>query len=235
MLENLIAEARPELRRSDELREALERIRDAKITVPKDVIDERRMNGMFSTQSPSETARQSLEAAGFKKKDIRVSNADIVLEVDKGKVTLYGSFDHEYRHAAAISIIKTTEGVMEIEDQAQTLGGYVRTDSDLQALIHNQIRSLPLVPGEWIEVLVSNGVAKLEGQVSRPRFKAFAGTTTWELSGIKDCINLISVTDTPEMIQRIQPANEFLNREAWDHEKDSLGASPRIERLRESL
>jgi len=67
MLENLIAEARPELRRSDELREALERIRDAKITVPKDVIDERRMNGMFSTQSPSETARQSLEAAGFKK------------------------------------------------------------------------------------------------------------------------------------------------------------------------
>lgn len=135
--------------------------------------------------------------------DIRVSNSDILLNVKTGVVTLNGYFDKPYRHGAAVNVIITTEGVVELRDESRVVDDYYRTDNELEELISKQIHALPFLPSEWIDVDVCDGVVKLEGLVFRPRLKAFAARASWELSGINDCINLISLKEPPEEIARI--------------------------------
>jgi hyperosmotically inducible protein len=79
--------------------------------------------------------------------DIRVSNSDVSIKVKNGVVTLNGYFDKPYRHAAVVSVIKTTEGVVELKDQSQVVDDYCRTDKELETLISKQILTLPLLPG----------------------------------------------------------------------------------------
>ena len=68
LLENLMSELKPEIKDDPTQREFLERIRDANIKVPREVMGERKLQSMFSTDSPSEEANRILLAAGFKKK-----------------------------------------------------------------------------------------------------------------------------------------------------------------------
>ncbi len=131
--------------------------------------------------------------------DIRVSNSDILVKVNDGCVMLLGYFDRAYRHKAAISLIKSTDGVTGLVDQSQVLDSYFRTDRDLEALIVRQVAELPLLSEEWIEVDVCDAKVTLTGQVTRPRLKAAAARAAWELSGIKDCDNCIQVCEAPSM------------------------------------
>lgn len=125
--------------------------------------------------------------------DIRVSNSDMFISTENGVVTLQGTFDKSYRHKAALKAIEETEGVDGIDDKSVVLEDYFRPDEKLKFLIESQILFLPLVAGEWIKVEVDQGVVKLKGCVNYPRFKAFAAKVTWELSGVKDCLNMIEI------------------------------------------
>lgn len=158
--------------------------------------------------------------------DIRVSNSDVSIKIRSGVVTLNGYFDKSYRHGAAVSIITTTEGVVELKDQSQVVDDYYRTDKELEILISKQILALPFLPGEWIDVEVCDGVVMLEGLVFRPRLKAFAARASWELSGIRDCINLIGLKETPEEIRRSLPIFDFseLNFSALTNRSVAHGA-----------
>jgi osmotically-inducible protein OsmY len=143
--------------------------------------------------------------------DIRVSNSDVSIDVNNGCVTLRGNFDKPYRQEAAISIITTTDGIADFKDHSKVIVDYFRTDSELETLISKQILAMPFVSGEWIDVEVFDSVAKLEGLVFRPRLKAFAARATWELSGIKDCINLIDFKERPQQQKSAQSIFESLN------------------------
>jgi hypothetical protein len=68
MLENLMSEFKPEISQNERERACLEQIRDAKIAIPRKVMAERKLSSMFLGESPSDTAKRILEAAGFKKK-----------------------------------------------------------------------------------------------------------------------------------------------------------------------
>jgi osmotically-inducible protein OsmY len=131
--------------------------------------------------------------------DIRVSNSDVLVQVSDGCVTLLGYFDKVYRHGAAVGIITTTEGVSQFIDKSEVVNDYYRTDQELETLVKKQLETFQLLPGENIEVVVQNGIARLRGKVYRSKLKAFAARATWELSGIKDCVNLIDLrSDTQE-------------------------------------
>ncbi len=67
LLENLMSELKPEIKNDSRQRAMLEQIRDAKLDIPYDVMRERKLQGMFLTESPSEHAKRILEEAGFKK------------------------------------------------------------------------------------------------------------------------------------------------------------------------
>lgn len=73
ILDNILGEIRPEIGSNAQLRTVAERIRDADLSVSKDVQKERKIRGMFSTKSPSDVAREMLrkfeeKKAGGKKK-----------------------------------------------------------------------------------------------------------------------------------------------------------------------
>jgi hyperosmotically inducible protein len=136
--------------------------------------------------------------------DIRVGNSDVLLKVEDGVVHLYGYFDKSYRHAAAKSIVGSTEGVHGFVDHSKVLLSYYRSDRELEGLIMRQITGMAFLPGEWIDAEVCDGVVKIEGVVYRPRLKAFAARSSWALSGVKDCLNLIEITEPPQILRSLQ-------------------------------
>jgi predicted small metal-binding protein len=67
VFENLMSEMKPEIANNDRQRALVEEIRDADVQVPYEVMRERKLQGMFLTESPSDEAKRILEEAGFKK------------------------------------------------------------------------------------------------------------------------------------------------------------------------
>lgn len=137
--------------------------------------------------------------------DIRVSSSDILIKVNSGKVTLYGYFDKPYRHAAVVEIIKNTEGVHDFKDLSHVIKDYYRGDREIESILHKKLESLQLIKGEWIEVRSTDGVVKLEGVVYRNRLKGFAASYAWQLSGVKDCLNLIQIKRLPQKEIFVEP------------------------------
>jgi len=68
ILDNVLGEIRPEVETNVQLRQVAERIRDAGLSVSKDVQKERKIRGMFGTKSPSDTARDILKRIEEKNK-----------------------------------------------------------------------------------------------------------------------------------------------------------------------
>ena len=61
MLENIMAEMKPELNSTETYKNTYEKIRDAKIKVPENVRADRTVRGMFQSESPSVKAKKILE------------------------------------------------------------------------------------------------------------------------------------------------------------------------------
>lgn len=61
MLQNLMGEIQAEARENKTLQSTLQTIADANIKVPPDVINERKLSGMFLSESPSEQAKRVLK------------------------------------------------------------------------------------------------------------------------------------------------------------------------------
>lgn len=138
--------------------------------------------------------------------DKRVSPADFEILAEGGFVFVRGYVDTSCKKQAALDVITTTEGVWSIEDKIVVLADFYRSDSEIQQLIESELSELVKICGEHIEVTVSDGVVKLEGEVFRPRLKAMAVINSWELSGVRDVINLIEIKDPP---RRLSLAAEF--------------------------
>jgi hyperosmotically inducible periplasmic protein len=130
--------------------------------------------------------------------DIRVSEADVLVKIHGGKVSLYGYFDKTFRHQAVVDIIVNMEGVAKFKDLSQVVSDYYRGDKEIDSLIAKQLANHHFLKGEWIEAKTADGVVKLEGEVYRSEMKAFASKCCWELSGVQDCINLIQLKDLRE-------------------------------------
>ncbi|MGE4133721.1 MAG: hypothetical protein AB7F86_18940 [Bdellovibrionales bacterium] len=69
ILDNILADIRPECDNNAQLRQILEVVRDAKIRVPKEVVNERKVRGMFNTKNPSDLAGEILKDIEKRHKD----------------------------------------------------------------------------------------------------------------------------------------------------------------------
>jgi osmotically-inducible protein OsmY len=126
--------------------------------------------------------------------DARVSLADVTILAQDRKVTVAGDFDRDFRRKAVLSIVKEYPGVREVDDRTSVRKAFVRTDEQLQSLLHDEIRRIPLDgTSSSIYLEVVNGTANFYGHVNEPRVKALASRLAWELSGIRDCNNRIRV------------------------------------------
>lgn len=129
--------------------------------------------------------------------DKRVSLNDIDIVIRNGVTVVSGVVDTSFKKNAALEIISSTEGVWSIEDRIVVPIDYYRSDDELKELVLAQIEELIKIGGEYIEVDVKDGVVTLHGEVYRPRLKAMAVGAVWELSGVRDCRNLIEIGGPP--------------------------------------
>lgn len=134
--------------------------------------------------------------------DKRVSLADIDIVVQGDKVVVSGYVDTSYKKNAALEVISETEGVWAIEDRIVVPSDYYRSDEEILKILQGQIDDIIKIGGEHIEIEVEDGVVKLRGEVFRPRLKAMAVACAWELSGIKDVLNFIEITEPPRRITK---------------------------------
>lgn len=130
--------------------------------------------------------------------DKRVSLADLDIVVRSGVVIVSGFVDTSYKKNAALEIISETEGVWNIEDRIVVPADYYRSDEEILKILKSQIDELVKIGGEHIEVDVADGVVKLKGEVFRPRLKAMADASAWELSGVRDVLNFIEIRYPPQ-------------------------------------
>lgn len=140
--------------------------------------------------------------------DFRVSKSDIKLFVKSGIVSVYGYFDKDFRRKAALDAIKSTQGVLATVDRTQVLTDYHRTDQELEVILQKRLLDQNLEQNEWVDLSVRCGVVTWVGRVKKERLKAWISKITWELSGVKDCFNLIKLgVTTPIKTQAVALSN----------------------------
>lgn len=127
--------------------------------------------------------------------DKRVSTEDINFIIRDGKVILFGQVDSLFRKKAAVQIVEAVATGMEVVDYIDIARDTVRTDHEMKEAIRRQLKAIKLLPGEFVTVDVCEGVVKLDGIVFRPRLKGLADSFAWELSGVRDCLNMIEIGD----------------------------------------
>ncbi|WP_413576123.1 BON domain-containing protein [Bdellovibrio sp. HCB290] len=137
--------------------------------------------------------------------DKRVSPADFDVIVRGCAVIVTGSCDTSFKKMAALELVSDFEGVWSIEDRIVVPSDYYRSDEELKMLIEQSLEDFVKIGGEHISVFVEDGVVTLEGEVFRPRLKALAVGSAWELSGVVDVINNIMIVESPRR------APSFLN------------------------
>ena len=142
--------------------------------------------------------------------DKRVSIADLNIVVRGGVVIVSGFVDTSYKKNAALEVISETEGVWSIEDRIVVPVDYYRTDEEILNILESQVEEMIKIGGEHIEIEVVSGIVKLEGEVFRPRLKAMAVASAWELSGVRDVLNFIEIKDPPHRIP-LTADNEYVS------------------------
>lgn len=155
--------------------------------------------------------------------DSRISSRDLRVLVHEGQAILSGMVDRPFRRNAAIEVARSTEGVHDVVDQIIVPAHYERSDEDLQKILQEQINSITLENSEKILVRVANAKIYLTGNVHLPRIKANAARIAWELSGVRDCINAIDITEPPM-------AHIFINQKPTSSIERSL---QKIERFKQ--
>lgn len=129
--------------------------------------------------------------------DKRVSLNDLDVVVREGVVVVAGYVDSAYRRDAALELITDLDGIWAVDNRIVVPGDYYRSDDEIERLIKRDLEEELKISGEYIDVEVRNGIVKLEGEVFRPRLKALADGAAWELSGVRDVINMIEISDPP--------------------------------------
>jgi hyperosmotically inducible protein len=127
--------------------------------------------------------------------DKRISAADVRPTISHGEVTLTGTVDSQMKRDAAYEIAITTAGIGQVDNQIVVSKLDFREDGEIRSILNAQLRTIGLQPGEYVSVDVVDGVVKLEGFVFRSTAKARAVSVAWELSGVRDCLNLIEIRD----------------------------------------
>lgn len=127
--------------------------------------------------------------------------------IDKGIVRLKGKVDflndkyHIHKIATAFSQVNhaTSEIVVDTPE---------KSDSDIKKDVINILDQLyPIQNNENINVLVTNGIVNLSGQVEHHRIKVMARRATSWIAGVKGIINDIKIEPPATKMENLKEAN----------------------------
>lgn len=178
---------------------------------------------LLKNQIDSDLARRIRDRLKW---DKRVSSADIDIVVKDCAVIISGFVDTAFKKNAAIEVVSDTQNVWSIEDRIVVPADYFRSDDEIKHILMKQVAEMIKIGGEHIEVEVVDSVVTLRGEVFRPRLKAMAVASAWELSGVRDVLNLISIMDPPHRVplfasNNFEPAFRSKMKEADEFEENN--------------
>jgi osmotically-inducible protein OsmY len=146
------------------------------------------------------------------KRDGRVDETDIGVEVHGGVVTLTGTVDNWVAYAAAQEAAHRGAGVLDVVNNVRVKlpGSVVRDDTDIALDVRRALECDVRVPHERIRATVSNGTVTLDGNVAQWSQHDDAGRCVRNLAGVRDVRNLIRVDPPPPLasITELQRAIE---------------------------
>ncbi len=142
--------------------------------------------------------------------DTRVRPNEIGVAVKDGIVTLTGWVDSYLKKIAAEEAARRVPGVKAVVNDIEVRlpSSAERTDADLAAAVLNALRWDAAIPAGTLDVTVSQGWVRLEGEVDHGFQKRAALRVICRLSGVKGIINLIMVkprvlpSDLKQQIER---------------------------------
>jgi len=127
--------------------------------------------------------------------DSSIRNEDIATAVKDGVVTLAGLIDTYAQRYAAERAVERVKGIRAIVNDltVKLPGAMERSDAELAHAAVNALRWHTEVPGERIQVKVSNGWLTLEGEVDLYYQRHAAETAVRYLLGVKGVNNRITL------------------------------------------
>jgi osmotically-inducible protein OsmY len=142
--------------------------------------------------------------------DTRVQPNEIEVAVKDGSVTLTGWVDSYLKKIAAQEATHRVLGVRAVinDIEVRLPSSAEHTDADLAAAVLNALRWDAAIPTGTLDVMVSQGWVRLEGEVDHGFQKRAALRTICRLSGVKGITNLMRVkprvlpSDLKQQIER---------------------------------
>jgi osmotically-inducible protein OsmY len=142
--------------------------------------------------------------------DTRVQPSEIGVAVKDGIVTLNGWVDSYLKKIAAEEAAHRVRGVKAVVNDIEVRlpGSAERTDADIVAAVLNALKWDAAIPAGKVDVTVSQGWVRLEGEVDHGFQKRDALRAICRLSGVKGITKLMKVkprvlpTDLKQQIER---------------------------------
>lgn len=120
-----------------------------------------------------------------------VPEGRILVQVERGKVTLIGKLDWAYQKRGALDIVRGLRGVMGIVDRIE-LNERVAT-TDVQSAIEGALRRNAVLEGQAVTVAVEGNRVTLEGKVKSWRDRHLAEEAAWSVSGVTEVRDRLTV------------------------------------------
>jgi osmotically-inducible protein OsmY len=139
----------------------------------------------------------------------QMSNAEIVVAVSDGVVTLTGFVPSIWMKSEAEKAVQHVYGVRAVANDIEVRLSSDRTDSEIARSAVEALKRHVLIPSERIGVTVSHGRVTLEGEVNWQFQRKLAESTVRKLDGVRDIINEITIkTDAPpdKIVSKIEEA-----------------------------
>ena len=145
-----------------------------------------------------------------------VNLTDIVVFVENGTVTLNGCATSYIEKWAAVNAVKRINGVQAIIDEIEVNipDAYYRTDADIAAAVADGIARSTTIPLDTVEVIVSDGLVSLLGEVEWWYQQNAAVDLVQQMMGVTGVSNGISVQSKAVKMAIEQDINSALKRSA---------------------
>jgi osmotically-inducible protein OsmY len=129
------------------------------------------------------------------KKNNRVDDKEVQVEVQNSRVTLRGEVDSTIEKRHARNLAEDVEGVERVIDEMKVKNFVRRPDNELEEEVRHALLRDAYVEGATIEVRASNGEIQLDGNVPTYHTRKSAEDVAWWTPGVINVENLLLVTE----------------------------------------
>ena len=129
------------------------------------------------------------------KKNNRVDDKEVQVEVQNSRVTLRGEVDSTIEKRHARNLAEDVEGVERVIDEMKVKNFVRRPDNELEEEVRHALLRDAYVEGVTIEVRASNGEIQLDGNVPTYHTRKSAEDVAWWTPGVINVENLLLVTE----------------------------------------